>query len=176
MGTPLAFKNILFCTDFSDDAHMAFVHALDMTRKYKAKLYLLHIIPPSNPCEALPKPAGNAADTSLEAEDRRHQQQAMKAMIRQYVHELDEEDDYEIQVTIGSPDMEIIQFARQHQMDMIILGAQGQPEKDRRIFIRTAANVSKFAPCQVMAIRSPREQDSISNMPPSRVSGESHPL
>lgn len=176
MGAPLVFKNILFCTDFSDDAHMAFVHALDMTRKYKAKLYLLHIIPPSNPCTALQKPAGDAADTGFEGEERQHQQQALKAMIRQYVHELDEQDDYDVQVTVGSPDLEIIQFARRHHIDMIVLGAQGQPEKDRRIFIRTAANVSKFAPCQVIAIRSPKGQDLNHRVQPLTPFGENHPL
>jgi len=36
---------------------------------------------------------------------------------------------------------------------MIILGALGIPEKDRATRIRTAANVSKFAPCQVIVIQ-----------------------
>ena len=36
---------------------------------------------------------------------------------------------------------------------MIILGALGIPEKDRATRVRTAANVSKFAPCQVVVIQ-----------------------
>ena len=36
---------------------------------------------------------------------------------------------------------------------MIILGALGIPEKDRATRVRTAANVSKFAPCQVIVIQ-----------------------
>lgn len=158
MGGSLAYKNILFCTDFSDDAHMAFVHALDLTRKYNAKLYLLHIIPPHNPCGTSPDTSHIPKEASPDESNRQIQQQALKAMIKQYVHELDEQDDYDIQVCAGSPDIEIIRFARQFYIDMIILGAQGRPEKDRRIFVRTASNVSKFAPCQVIAIRSPRDQ------------------
>ena len=36
---------------------------------------------------------------------------------------------------------------------MIIMGALGIPEKDRATRIRTAANVSKFAPGQVVVIQ-----------------------
>ncbi len=159
MSGSIVYKNILFCTDFSSDAHMAFVHALDLSRKYKAKLYLLNIIPPQNPCsfsfETSHTPI--SVEKSSNETEQELQQQAHKAMIKHYGNELDEQDDYEIQVSIGSPDIQIIRFARHFQIDMIILGAQGQPEKDRRIFIRTAGNISKFAPCQVIAIRSPME-------------------
>ncbi len=157
MGGSPAYKNILFCTDFSDDAHMAFAHALDLTRKYKAKLYLLHVMAPRHPCATQLETSHTPKNEIPDERDRRNQQRALKAMIQQYIHELDEEDDYDMQVLMGSPDIEIIRFARQHAINMIILGAQGRPEKDRMIFIRTAANVSKFAPCQVIAIRSPRD-------------------
>lgn len=156
MSGSMEYRNILFCTDFSDDANMAFSHALDMTRKYKAKLYLLHILPSSCPCATSLNTTHTSGNDITSEQDRPDRQRALKAMLRQYVHALDEQDDYEMQVCVGSPDIEIIRFARQHAVNMIILGAQGRAEKDRRVFIRTAANVSKFAPCQVIAIRSPK--------------------
>ena len=160
MSGSIVCKNILFCTDFSNDAHMAFFHALDMARKYKAKLYLLHILPPQNPCSMSSETSHMpiTGDEPADEGERQMQQQALKAMIKQYVNELEEEDDYDIQVRTGSPDIQIIRFARHFQIDMIVLGAQGRPEKDRRVFIHSAANISKFAPCQVIAIRSPRNQ------------------
>jgi nucleotide-binding universal stress UspA family protein len=39
----IAYKNILFCTDFSEDAHIAFLNALDLAKKYGAKLHILHV-------------------------------------------------------------------------------------------------------------------------------------
>ena len=33
----IEYKNILFCADFSEDANIAFLHALDLAKKYKAK-------------------------------------------------------------------------------------------------------------------------------------------
>lgn len=157
MGGSPTYRNILFCTDFSDDAHMAFAHALDLTRKYKAKLYLLHVIAPCNPCATALETSHTPKSETTDERDRRNQQRALKAMIQQYVHDLDEADDYDMQVLTGSSDIEIIRFARQHAVNLIILGAQGRPEKDRTIFIRTAANISKYAPCQVIAIRSPKD-------------------
>ena len=60
---------------------------------------------------------------------------------------------FEFVVKIGTPDVEIIKYAKQNRIDMIILGALGIPEKDRATRVRTAANVSKFAPCQVVVIQ-----------------------
>ena len=37
------YKNILYCTDFSEDAIIAFIHALDLAKKHNAKLHILHI-------------------------------------------------------------------------------------------------------------------------------------
>jgi nucleotide-binding universal stress UspA family protein len=39
----LEYKNILFCTDFSEDANIAFLHALNLARKYAAKLHIIHV-------------------------------------------------------------------------------------------------------------------------------------
>ena len=37
------YRNILFATDFSEDANIAFLHALDLGRKYGAKLHIFHV-------------------------------------------------------------------------------------------------------------------------------------
>ncbi len=38
------FKRILFCTDFSENAGLAFTYALNLARTYRAKLFILHVI------------------------------------------------------------------------------------------------------------------------------------
>ena len=37
------YKNILYCTDFSEDANIAFLHALELAKKYGAKLHIFHV-------------------------------------------------------------------------------------------------------------------------------------
>ena len=39
----IEYKNILFCADFSEDANIAFLHAIDLAKKYNAKLHILHM-------------------------------------------------------------------------------------------------------------------------------------
>ena len=81
-------------------------------------------------------------------------QQAIGAMKLKYSELLNESvQDAEFIVKIGSPDVEVIQYATQNNIDMIILGALGIPEKDRATRVRTAANVSKYAPCEVVVIQ-----------------------
>ena len=39
------FKKILFCTDFSENAHWAFTYTLNLAKTYKSKLFILHVTP-----------------------------------------------------------------------------------------------------------------------------------
>jgi universal stress protein A len=149
-------NNILFCTDFSEHANTAFDHAMDQAKKYNAKLHLFHVIMPTDPCDRSHNMTSNdAADSRVgtESEDDLVQQ-AIGALKLKYSELLNDSiRGYEYVVKMGSPDVEVVRYAKQNDIDMIIMGALGIPEKDRATRIRTAANVSKFAPCQVVVIQ-----------------------
>ena len=149
-------RDILFCTDFSEHADTAFDHAMDQAKKYKAKLHIFHVIMPSDPCEYSivdEKPFPNDADGSADS-DEDLAQQAIGALKLKYLDLLNDSiPDYEFIVKIGSPDVEVIEYATENDINMIILGALGIPEKDRATRVRTAANVSKYAPCEVVVIQ-----------------------
>ena len=148
--------NILFCTDFSEHADTAFDHAMDQAKKYQAKLHLFHVIMPADPCgRSNSMNSSDAAELpgSAESEDDLVQQ-AIGALKLKYSELLNDSiPGYEYVVKMGSPDVEVVRYAKQNEIDMIIMGALGIPEKDRATRIRTAANVSKFAPCQVVVIQ-----------------------
>ena len=149
-------NNILICTDFSKHAESALVHAMDQAKKYKAKLHIFHVIMPSDPCgNSNSDPGSDAGHTRKPSEsDKNLVQQTIGALKQKYTDVLrNNVKDYEYIVKIGTPDIEIIQYAKEHNIDVIILGALGIPEKDRATRVRTAANVSKFAPCQVIVIQ-----------------------
>ena len=65
--------------------------------------------------------------------------------------------DHTFVVKVGSPDVEIIKYADENQADLIILGTAGRNEKQRLTNTKTAANVSKFANCQIITIGTPGE-------------------
>jgi len=148
--------NLLFCTDFSEHANTAFDHALDQAQKYNAKLHIFHVIMPANPCgnsDNGKSPTQNNSSPSTEPKDDLVQQ-AIGALKLKYLDALNHTKvNYEVVVKLGSPDVEVVKYAKRNHIDMIIMGALGIPEKDRVTRIRTAANVSKFAPCQVTVIQ-----------------------
>ena len=152
----MAKKNILFCTDFSEHANTAFDHAMDQAKKYNAKLHLFNVLMPLDPCGYSTAKKTSDADNSNRSADTEDDlvQQTIGALKLKYKDSLNDSiQDFEFIVKVGTPDVEVIKYAKQNNIDMIILGALGIPEKDRATRVRTAANVSKFAPCQVIVIQ-----------------------
>lgn len=149
-------RNILICTDFSKHADTAFNHAMDQAKKYRAKLHIFHVIMPSDPRGNSNSKNSAAPGNSHEPEETENNlvQQTIGALKQKYMDRIKNNlKEYEFLVKIGTPDVEIVQYAKEQNIDVIILGALGIPEKDRATRIRTAANVSKFAPCQVIVIQ-----------------------
>ena len=149
-------KNILFCTDFSEHANTALDHAMDQAKKYNAKLHIFNVLMPLDPCGYIntgKKPDSDESNRSADTEDDLVQQ-TIGALKLKYKDSLNASiQDFEFIVKVGTPDVEVINYAKQNDIDMIILGALGIPAKDRATRVRTAANVSKFAPCQVIVIQ-----------------------
>lgn len=154
------YKNILFCTDLSEDANIAFLHALDLAKKHHAQLHILHIPHSSySYCrhvvdEYVPEGAegGEAFFNDKIAE------KAKEALEKQYGEKLADFKDYEYIVKSGSPDVEIIRYARKNDIDVIVMGALGKSEAERIEHGSTVGSVSKYAHCHVIAIRNPAKQ------------------
>jgi nucleotide-binding universal stress UspA family protein len=156
----IEYKNILFCTDFSEDANIAFVHAMDLARRYKSKLHILHIPDASYSYgkhggnEHVPKDV-ESGEVSL---DEDMEKNATAALEKAYEKKIAEFDDYIFVVRRGSPDVEIIRYAKKNEIDVIVMGALGKSELDRIVHGSTISNVSRYAHCHVVAIRNPAKQ------------------
>ncbi|MBW2028032.1 MAG: universal stress protein [Deltaproteobacteria bacterium] len=154
------YKNILFCTDFSEDANIAFFHALDLAKRYNAKLHILHV--PHSPYrymrhvvdEHVPEKSGSGEAFY----DKGIEERAMKALKEAYEEKLDGFQDVVYVVRQGAPDIEIIRYAKHNDIDVIVMGAMGKSERDRIEHGSTVAGVSKYAHCHVIAIKNPERQ------------------
>jgi nucleotide-binding universal stress UspA family protein len=155
------YKNILFCTDFSEDANIAFLHALSFAKKHGARLHILHV--PHSPFtysrhivdEHVPPEKSMNGQAFF---DKDIEEQAIKTLRDTYEKKLADIADYTFVVRCGAPDIEIIRYAKQNNIDLIVMGALGKSELDRMVHGSTVANVSKYAHCHVMAIRNPAKQ------------------
>ena len=156
----MKYQNILFCTDYSDDAESAFTHALDQAVKYGARLHFINIIPAVNPCgihlhQSLSE---EASKKETDAQDERLRLEELGALKKAYEIKCRDIVDHAFVVKSGSPDVEIIRYADENRIDLIILGTAGRNEKRRLTYTKTAANVSKYANCQVITIGSPERR------------------
>ncbi len=72
--TRVAFKNILFATDFSNASQHALLHALAMAKRFDAKLTVMHVAPPETQVPIPMEPVLLEADwhISLARESMRH--------------------------------------------------------------------------------------------------------
>lgn len=152
------YKNILFCTDFSEDAEIAFLHALDLAKKHGAKLHIFHVAHSSYRYSRHIVDE-HAAEGSGEAFfDEELEKRATAALKSTYEKRLADVKDCVFVVKGGAPDVEIIHYAKKNSIDLIIMGALGKSEQDRLVHGSTVANVSRYAHCHVMAVRNPAKQ------------------
>jgi len=156
----IEYKNILFCTDFSEDANIAFGHAFDLAKKHGARLHILHIPHSSHSYtrhvvdEHVPEGA-TGGETFFNDEVEKRAAAALKA---EYEKRLGDFKNYVFAVKCGSPDIEVVRYAKKNDIDVIVMGALGKSEQDRIEHGSTVANVSKYAHCHVVAIRNPAKQ------------------
>jgi nucleotide-binding universal stress UspA family protein len=154
------YKNILFCTDFSEDAEIAFLHAVDLARKHDAKLHIFHVAHSSYRYsrqlvdEYLPE----GATEGQAIFDQELEKRAVKALKDTYQSRVSDVKDCVFVIKSGAPDVEIIHYAKKNNVDLIVMGALGKSDQDRLVHGSTVANVSRYAHCHVMAIRNPAKQ------------------
>ncbi len=144
---PNPFERILFCTDFSENADFAFDFALDSaSRRPGCILYLLHVIP---------EPDAQFWQTYLhevenvEAKARRD----IEARIaKDYLPRVPEGVHLEVAIRAGKDWSTILDFAREKQIDLIILGRHGRSSIGKVLFGAVTEKITRKAECAVLVI------------------------
>jgi len=157
-ATPI--ETILFATDFSTCAAQAYEYALRMASISKATVHILHVLefqPGMDPefpvnrlyLDQLRKETGEQF-AALE-------QQARRLNLRIMEHQ-----------KMGIPSREIVEAARQFDVNLIVLGTHGRTGIEHVLLGSTAERVIKSAPCPVLAVRD-------SGVPPARTTDKDAP-
>ncbi len=130
-------RQILFCTDFSENSERALNYAISATEEYDAELTLLHVL------EEVPSPAKT--------------EKAMAAATEQLDKLIPLEGRKNLKVKtavrIGKPYRQIIQFAEDEQIDMVAMGVRGRGALDLAVFGSTTYRVMQLGPCPVLAVQ-----------------------
>jgi len=150
----IQYSNILYCSDFSEEAEMAFHHAVDFCQRYGARLHLLHVLHSGY------KYMRHVVDEYVEPEREKTVDQELMAKAEadlraRYGDRLEKCNQATFTVKVGVPFVEIVRFARENKVDFIVMGASGSSDLDKQTFGSTVENVARRAHCHVMAIRNP---------------------
>jgi nucleotide-binding universal stress UspA family protein len=141
-------KKLLVPTDFSESARHALTYGTSFAREYGAELTLLHVVEnltvgyasdlfPVPMAEVFQEISGYAkAELSKLAKVAREKDVAVVE-----------------QVVQGKPSAEIIRFAQEQKIDMIVLGTHGKGMLDQALFGSTTERVVRRAPCPVLTVR-----------------------
>lgn len=147
-------KKILFATDFSEGSSHALPYAVDIARRYGAKLYFVHVI------YDVAKTSGwYVPHVSLDEIYNDMEKNAKAELEKSFVDEMRGFKDVEHVVLKGTPYEEIARFAEDNKIDLVIIGTHGRKGFDRMLFGSTAEQVVRHAPCPVLTVGLPKTKE-----------------
>jgi nucleotide-binding universal stress UspA family protein len=145
---------ILLPTDFSKHSQNALLYAAAFAEKFAAELYLLHVVQDLTlfiPEAVSVAPPYAPATTELAA--------AAQGALERLVQENNlQQFQVFCQVREGPPFYEIIQFAREKEIDLIIMGTHGHSGLAHVLLGSVTEKVVRKAPCPVLTVRHPEHE------------------
>lgn len=145
----IALKTILVPTDFSEPSQVAWRYGKAFADAFHASLHLIHVVqePFSQPW------AVEAYGFSLAALQEEWIREAT-ARLEQMLPP-DERERYRGQVAtvLGHPVVEILKYATEHTVDLIVLGRHGRGPLGHMVMGSVAERVVRKAPCPVLTVR-----------------------
>ncbi|MDE3057520.1 MAG: universal stress protein [Bacteroidota bacterium] len=145
----ITLTKILVPIDFSEYARKALQYAIPFARQFKAKLYLVYVVEPTiYPADFS---FGQVGLPNVEAELRTKAEEELKELVEK---EIQGEVESEWLVKTGLPFVEIASFAKDENIDLIIVATHGHTGVEHILFGSTAEKIVRKAPCPVLVVRS----------------------
>jgi nucleotide-binding universal stress UspA family protein len=136
-------SKILYPTDFSSYANQAYFHAVALAEKHNASLSIIFVYSPSF---GTPEVHGTG-------EDGREHWRTQLAQIRP----LDSTIPVQHTFLEGDPATEIVRYATEAGVDLIVLGTHGRSGLERLLMGSVAEKVLRDAPCSVLVVKLPKK-------------------
>jgi len=143
------YKRILFCTDFSENADYAFEFAFGIAKRDEGLLYILHVIP-QNPNQAVTE--AHITEENLEKIQKAIEENLDNNYKEHYVKKIEDGVRFEIVTKSGREDEEIIKFAKQEKVDLVVMGTHGRTGIEHVFFGSVAEKVLRHSPFPVLII------------------------
>ncbi len=150
----ISLKKILLPTDFSEYSEAARDYACSFVEKFGAELHLLHVLQDlvamaPEPGMSFPPPGDYVQE--LEAA-------ARQALEKRPGDALSSEYTVVRDIRHGSPFLEIIRYASENDIDLIVMGTHGRSGLAHVLLGSVAEKVVRRSPCPVLTVRSPEHK------------------
>jgi len=132
------FNHILFATDFSPGSMRALTYALSLAEEDRAELTLLHVIEG--------KPVSQSELLEWQREDRDQLAQLVPLDLGLALRP-------EIEIEVGSPDVEIVRLAERRSASLIVMGSHLGNVVSTHVPCTTLHNVLRNAHCPVLTVQ-----------------------
>jgi nucleotide-binding universal stress UspA family protein len=147
-------RRILVPTDFSKHSHNALSYAAAFAEKFGAELYLLHVV--QDLALFIPEAVSVAPPVTPPIEQ-------MTAAVKEALQRVVREEDLgrfkvHCDVREGTPFYEIIQYAKENDLDLIIMGTHGHTGLAHVLLGSVTEKVVRKAPCPVLTVRDPEHE------------------
>lgn len=146
-------KKILLATDGSANSRKALAFSVEMAKRYDAQLYVLHVIQKMEiPLEVLEYLSAEEVDESPASF-------YLEKIGQKIIHQSESEckltgcDNIHPVVLRGDPADKIIEFAKDEQMDIIIVGSRGFRGIKGRLLGSVSRKVSHAAECSCLIVK-----------------------
>jgi nucleotide-binding universal stress UspA family protein len=136
-------QKILYATDFSSFSNLAYFHAVSSAQKHGANLTVLFVFHPER--VSTPNSKGDVdADRAY-----------WKEQLEQ-IHPVDPGIRVRHVLLEGDPAEQIVRYAAESSMDMIVMGTQGRTGMERLLLGSVAEKVLRDATCSVLVVKMPK--------------------
>ena len=148
-------ERILVATDFGDAADAALAYGRELARNFGARLHVLHV-------------AENVLTRAFGAEGYLHSYPELQGEIedaaRQQLDSMVSAEDREtlsartVLLTSNMPAYTIVGYARDQNIDLIVMGTHGRKAFAHLLMGSVAERVVRTAPCPVLTVRHPEHE------------------
>ena len=147
-------KRILLATDFSEASDAALAYALSCADAFGASVHVLHVLE-DLAAHAWTTEVYVAALPGVHEEMARQAQERLDAILSP-----EQRAKYRAVVSLrtGSPFVEIVRYARDEEMDLVVLGTHGRGAIAHMLLGSVAERVVRKAHCPVMTVRLPEHE------------------
>ncbi len=140
-------NHILFVTDFSENAHNAFSHLLEMVSKGAKKITLLHVQDKSH----IDPHLSGRLDEFNEIDNNRLLE-LKKELLKNNNIQID------LKLAYGSPSVEILRLIKELDVQLVVMGSQGRGYVKELFLGSVSNNVARNADASVLLIPAKREK------------------